>query len=587
MKGSARMLTFAQLVCPTLRCSWAPSWRITSAKRSRPGDDAAYSNMVGQDYQVEPAQATTATLPWVLTYLLHIGSTMIGQRGCRSLRKGCQDRAFHTLQALVKLAARGGSTMPLRTSWGEGHLERDGSFRVEAGWQAKMQDVQERVSLLFTEPGSHGGPDPADWTSLAKTLWHCTRLRFLTQGARKNKVLHDTMLEVTSVALTVLTRGLTMWAHSQAEPSTSELLACQPAGKNIHPVLITRLEKKRDHRSTVTQWGEDGLQAKVNVRNFETNVSSRYVHETRKMFAKETIIELVMDSTMFAGRDTQISIAVACHTGVAAYLPPITHRHLRWRQEDPGAVANDEDIERFETMGLRTLAHLDSQDLIRSVNHVLQAGLGKDISTFKPKEALELMPKGGVRHWDPSQHRWIRAPASGSDPPAYELPDSMLAGISALLLTVDQKQSQWGAAQYMADSVVGLGLFTAPRVDPFHRSWRDFQFAMNHSHGNFRHSSVQLNMALNVNYQPFGTGAHLSKRQDVKKEWGRLLPAYDEQFESLAGKIAMDSRDTAPRSLEGWLLETCWGNDTNDKPGTFYRAEVRGCVFTMSHPLRF
>ena len=108
----------------------------------------------------------------------------------------------------------------------------------------------------------------------------------------------------------------------------------------------------------------------------------------------------------------------------------------------------------------------------------------------------------------------------------------MLAGISALL-TVDQKQSQWGAAQYMADSVVGLGLFTAPRVDPFHRSWRDFQFAMNHSHGNFRHSSVQLNMALNVNYQPFGTGAHLSKRQDVKKEWARLLPAYDEQFESL------------------------------------------------------
>ena len=63
-------------------------------------------------------------------------------------------------------------------------------------------------------------------------------------------------------------------------------------------------------------------------------------------------------------------------------------------------------------------------------------------------------------------------------------------------------------------------------------------------------------MALNVNYQPFGTGSHLSKRQDVKKEWARLLPAYDEQFESLAGKIALDLRATAPRSLVWWQFET-------------------------------
>jgi hypothetical protein len=125
-----------------------------------------------------------------------------------------------------------------------------------------------------------------------------------------------------------------------------------------------------------------------------------------------------------------------------------------------------------------------------------------------------------------------------------------------LLLTVDQKQTQWAAAQYMADSNVGLGLFTAARADLFHRSWRDFQFAMCHALGNMRHTCVQLNMALNVNYQPFGSGSHLSKRQDVKMEWERLLPAYDEHFESLAGKIAMDSRDTAPRSLVWWQFDT-------------------------------
>ena len=187
---------------------------------------------------------------------------------------------------------------------------------------------------------------------------------------------------------------------------------------------------------------------------------------------------------------------------------------------------------------------------------MLKTGLSKDISTFKPEDALVSMPVGGVRYWDPTRHRWVRAPAAGSGPPMYELPDSMLAGISTLLLTVDQKQSQWAAAQYVADINIGLGLFTAPRPDPYHRSWRGFQFAMTRSRGNFRYTIVQLNMALNINYQPFGSGSHLAKRQDVKQEWARLLPTHDEQFESLAGKVALDLRETAPRSLVWWQFNT-------------------------------
>ena len=90
------------------------------------------------------------------------------------------------------------------------------------------------------------------------------------------------------------------------------------------------------------------------VRNLETNKCSRYIHETRKVFAKEKIVELIMDSTMLATRDTQISIAFACHSGIAAYLPPITHRHLRWHDDDPGTIVKDEDFERFEQHGLQT-----------------------------------------------------------------------------------------------------------------------------------------------------------------------------------------------------------------------------------------
>ena len=515
--------------------------------------------MVGEDHEVEPAMATTATVPWLLTYFLLASCSKMGHSGCPAHNRRSQNRAFQALQAFVMLAAQGDATDPmlLRTSWGTGRLSVNGTFIADTEWQAKMQSIQLMAGSQLTDPRDRcGGPSPTDWTSLASTLWHCTRLCWLSKGPGKNKMVHKTMLEVTSVTLVFLSRGLIMWASAQSEPSTAELLACHPAGKKLHPVLVSRLQKKRNPRLSARHWKEDGLRVGVNVSHLETKTSSRYIHETRKMFAKDKIVELIMDSTMLATRDTQISIAFACHSGVAAYLPPITHKHLRWRDADPGAIVTDEDFERFDKFGLKTQKHVEGQDCIRSINHVLRIGLGKDISSFKPKEALLSMPTGGVRVWDSDLHRWIRAPATGSGPPTYELPDSQLAGISALLLTVDQKQSQWAATQYMADSNVGLGLFTAARADLFHRSWRDFQFAMCHALGNMRHTCVQLNMALNVNYQPFGSGSHLSKRQDVKMEWERLLPAYDEHFESLAGKIAMDSRDTAPRSLVWWQFET-------------------------------
>jgi len=533
------------------------------AKRKQPGDDEGHHSVVGYDPEVEPATATTATLPWLLSYLLHTGCTKVSQASCGAHHRRSQDRAFHVLQALVQLAARADASgeITLRTSWGEGRLCVDGSFHVDSGWAAKMQEIQQTAGQLLADSGGRlGGPKPAtSWASLADTLWHCARLRWFTKGSRKNKWLHAVTLDVTSVALSQLTRGLVMWASTQSEPHTAELLACHPAGKKIHPALIARLTEKRDQRSAAKQWQEDGLQVCVNVNHFEMKVSSKYMHETRKTFAEEEIVELAIDSTTLAGRDTQISIAFACRSGVAAYLPPITHRHLRWREADPGDHAKEEDIKHFEQKGLQTRRGLDSQDCIRSINHVLRTGLDKDLSSFKPEEALESMPKGSVRYWDPTQCRWVRAPAPGSGPSVYELPDSMLSGIRALLLTVDQKQSQWAAVQYMADGEAGLGLFTAPRPDPYHRSWRDFQFAMAHSHGNFQHTAVQLNMALNVNYQPFGTGAHLSKRQDVKKEWARLLPAYDTEFDSLAGKIALDMREPAPRSLVGWQFDSCGG----------------------------
>ena len=185
-----------------------------------------------------------------------------GHSGCPAHNRRSQNRAFQALQAFVMLAAQGDATDPmqLRTSWGTGHLSVNGAFIADAGWQAKMQSIQLIAGPQLTDPRDRlGGPSPTDWTSLASTLWHCTRLRWLSKGTGKNKMLHETMLEVTSVTLVFLSRGLIMWASAQSEPSTAELVACHAAGKKLHPALVSRLEKKRNPRSAARQWKEDGL----------------------------------------------------------------------------------------------------------------------------------------------------------------------------------------------------------------------------------------------------------------------------------------------------------------------------------------
>ena len=118
------MLTFWQLVCPSLICKFSPSCRITTAKRARHGDDTGNHTMVGEDHEVEPAMATTATVPWLLTYLLLASCSKMGHSGCPAHNRRSQNRAFQALQAFVMLAAQGDATDPmlLRTSWGTGRL---------------------------------------------------------------------------------------------------------------------------------------------------------------------------------------------------------------------------------------------------------------------------------------------------------------------------------------------------------------------------------------------------------------------------------------------------------------------------------
>ena len=74
--------------------------------------------MVGEDHEVEPAMATTATVPWLLTYLLLASCSKMGHSSCPAHNRRSQNRAFQALQAFVMLAAQGDATDPMRAAQG-------------------------------------------------------------------------------------------------------------------------------------------------------------------------------------------------------------------------------------------------------------------------------------------------------------------------------------------------------------------------------------------------------------------------------------------------------------------------------------
>ena len=74
---------------------------------------------------------------------------------------------------------------------------------------------------------------------------------------------------------------------------------------------------------------------------------------------------------------------------------------------------------------------------------------------------------------------------------------------------------------------------------------------MAHAPGRFNWTSVQLNYVFNINYQPFGSGGHFTKRQDVKLEWEQLFPQAGPEFYELVADIALDVGVPPPTDLRG------------------------------------
>ena len=216
-------------------------------------------------------------------------------------------------------------------------------------------------------------------------------------------------------------------------------------------------------------------------------------------------------------------ITFASEVGLAAYLPPIVNRQLKWRDGPAGSDITEAEWNQFCKSGFKAKHRVEVVDCIRGLGHTLSTGIRKSLLDFRLPSILPSLSGGSLRYWQDS--RWMRvncadlqnmmtaASASGSlteaGPSAsgsrflgeQELPDTA-KDPPMLLLTVDQKQSQWTAAKFMADPN-GMGLMVMFRGDKFHRSWRDFAFAMKHAAGYLDHTAVQLHHAFNVNYAPF------------------------------------------------------------------------------------
>ena len=305
-----------------------------------------------------------------------------------------------------------------------------------------------------------------------------------------------------------------------------------------------------------------------------------------------------------------ITMAYSPKLHVAAYLPPLYERTLRWREAPAGDRISPDDRKQFLKTGFKTRPGMAIWDTVRELEHILKAGLGKSLKHFQLPHDFKFhsMPEGHVRYW--FQGKWYRAEGRQHDrapdpneqlksssstnrpttqptsQPANQ-PTSQLArgqqempldmpweDIPVLLLSLDQKQSQWSACHFLADAEKGLGISCWFRGDKFHRSWRDFQWAASKADGNFHWTTLQLNYIVNVSHNPYSVGTFATKRKELWLEWHQLFPIHSLTFSTLANNISLDARVPPPTGLHGLqeLYQTqLLDDDMNENSGKFMK----------------
>ena len=546
---------------------------------------------------------TMATPTWLLLYLL-LPNCICNAKS--RMRKPIATQALHMIGVLTRIAYEGHSAASATGSSGPALHTKAGSATVCADGTLTMDSkltTWNNKSLELASDGNSVADVHIQRDSVAGVLWLWSRI-IMTHRVRGLNVTGDKMktaLKLVSEVLHWLQLGLSKWAMKQDEPCTAQMIAMQRAGRRTHPGILTRLSKMNRKSKTVQAWKELGLAVDTSGRSLCKRNSAQYMWILRKMTVgsqktiwqpkrrkrhigigrrnkeeplgkrcrteesqasplasgekrQNLVAEIIFDSTHFASKDIQVNLVYCPIPDIAAYVPPMSLRHIRWRTAEPGEELSEQDWEQFHKSGFRTRARMESYDCIKYLNHIVEVAFAKGLTAFKCPASLLPMEAGSVRIYNQACQQWYRVSAedrladpstsaSGVDASILgvpELPNELLdpCKVNVLLATLDQKQSQW-TAMHCCTSAKGLNLMFLFRSDGYHRSWRDMQWAQNHAKGGFQHSSCQLNYALNVNYQQ---GFFLAKREEVKKEWEVMFPQPGPKFQSLYHNMALDAR---------------------------------------------
>ena len=551
------MTRLAKLLGVHQLCSWVPSERmqLTGLGGVSTQDDSSR----GFEPLVSPG--------WLILYTL--------LENCCNLRKSTaaavamRKRAFEILDMLVRKACQASGTSSLQTAHATFSVSQDGHLQGDDHWK----------QLVATGLGAHDAPGLAQVcagiqagqasdnarvgegvvvaSTLSGMLWLVTRLCICKApgGKAAFEIARDMACDLIVFVADIVSRWFISLPVSEVR--TLDLVAAQPRGSRTMPEVVARMLQKKRPRTTAQQWRSDGIHTVPNAKYLERRSSAAYLGNVHSSMGAVRTIGLSLDGTTFATKELNVTMAYAPFLDLGAYLPPIKCRRLRWRSSSSGQEISEADKAQFLKTGFRTMPRMEIWDFVCELEHLLKSGLGKSLQDFRFAEEFPLMDAGHVRYYHPTKKQWYRvsasSPAGDEGTPELSLKtlSLLLADIPVLLFDEDQKHSQWSGSHFLVDPARGLNLMAWFRGDKYHRSWRDWQWAVSKAPGNFNWTSVQLNYVFNVNYQPFGAGGHYSKRQEIKLDWERLFPRAGPEFEAFTQNISLDSRRPPPTGLRG------------------------------------
>ena len=581
LSGGERVLQVGHKVAAGLHCQWYPPARALQSKRSNQATAHGAATTHGAATELTAAGAQPALFGYVVSTPYLLLYMLVACPASTSTTPGKSRRSQMALSLLQHMLTRA-TVAPISCDF-----PKLGKCTISGGYMTCSDaDLQH---MLQAAVGCASGS--------AVEISQC--LRVCQQAVCQGIDGFDMAIakEVCGTLMCHLSACVDAWASALPPACAHVMLHTHLRGKKraLHgnPGLRCVLAKKRRMNTTTQEWADDSAagHGAVDANKTLDKVCCHHYNLVRRTISPQTVVELCMDASRFATRDTEVVVCFSSEAawqtswfpgnpskpdavGVAAFLPPLSLPELSWRIGIAGSKISAEEKQDFEKRGFQQRDGMPTRNYLQLINQSL-GHIGKSLVTFEAP-ALSLMPTGGVRYWSAKQHRWMRAPQAsprGDMPDEPELPDNMLemstwAAMPLLHLTVDQASTGWSACHFLSwprlgirspdqatnrrrripRSPGGMNLMLHFLMDPFHRSWNDFKWACKHALGHMNSSIMQMMVVYNHNYQPYLNGANLGKKTEFLLDFQQLFPHHGHEWEEVLSNLG--SIATAENGVE-------------------------------------